>query len=295
MKQYPVQYQELSGGETMAYRVAGEGPALLLIHGNQSSSAAFQPMMERLEDASRLIAIDLIGCGDSTYNRRFDSLYELAVQVADFMESQGLSDIPVLGWSTGGGVAMELAASFPGLVSHLVLLSSVGLGGYPVYQIGADGQPDRSRRLCRKEEIAEHPVSVKPVLEAYASGNRAFMKMVWNSVIYRDNPISDEDFEIYLDGMFKQRNLVDVIFALSQFNMKHESNGCAPGSGKVDLLTMPVTILQGSKDLVVPAAWAEEIKSVLGDRATLQMFENGGHSLVTDYPDEVEAALRKLL
>lgn len=295
MKQYPVQMQELATGETMAYREAGDGPAVLLIHGNQSSSVHFQPLMERLEDSCRLIAIDLMGFGDSSYNRPFDSLYELAVHVADFLGKMGLSRLPVIGWSTGGGVAMELAASFPGLVSHLVLLSSVGLGGYPVYHIGADGKPDLTRRLCTKEEIARHPVSVKPVLEAYASGNRAFMKAVWNAAIYQTKPVSDDDFEIYLDGMFKQRNLVDVIYALSQFNFKHESNGCAPGTGKVDLLTVPVTILQGRRDLVVPAAWAEEAKAMLGDRATLQIFEDGGHSLITDHPAEVEAALRKVL
>lgn len=295
MKQYPVQFAKLPSAETMAYRLAGEGRPVLLIHGNQSASPHWFPLMERLENDFQLIAVDLIGCGDSSYNKRFDSLYELAVHVDQLMEILGLQSIPVIGWSTGGGVAMELAASFPERVSHLLLLSSVGLGGYPVYNFGADGKPILSERLCTKEQIAEHPVSVKPVLAAYEAGNREFMKSVWNSVIYQMKPVPDADFEIYLDAMFKQRNLIDIIYALSQFNFRHESNGCAPGTGKVDRLTMPVTILQGMKDLVVPYVWADEIKAALGDKATLHRFENGGHSLLTDSLDELETILKEAL
>lgn len=295
MKHYPVQMLELSGGETMAFREGGSGPSVLLIHGNQSSSVHWQLLMERLEDAFHLIAVDLIGCGDSSYQNRFDSLYELAVHVDQFMEARALSRIPVIGWSTGGGVALELAASFPDRVSHLVLLSSVGLGGYPVYNFGPDGLPILTERLCTKEQIAEHPVSVKPVLEAYAAGNRDYMKHIWNLLIYQQKAVPDGDFEHYLDGMFKQRNLIDIVYALSQFNFKHESNGCAEGTGKVDLVTQPVTILQGRQDLVVPFAWADEFKAAFGDQADLHIFEEGGHSLITDSLDAVEVVLRDAL
>ncbi len=332
MKQYDVHFQELVTGETLAYRQTApsqqtqqtqqtqpsqpsqqtqtqtqqgqtQQPTYVLLHGNQSGSFHWQPLMEKLEEeeeeeetasvyaasvyaasvyAASVYAIDLPGFGDSTYNQRFDSLYELAVHVDAWMEAMGLTQAIVVGWSTGGGVALELAASFPERVSHLVLLSSVGLGGYPIYAVDEQYQPDLTKRLCQKDEIAEHPLSAKPVLNAYATGNKDFMKSVWNQAIYNLNPISDEDFDIYLDGMFKQRNLVDILYALSQFNFTDESNGCTLGSGKIHQITCPVTIIQGRKDLVVPAVWAEEAKAALGNLATLHMFEECGHSIITD-------------
>lgn len=295
MKLYPVSTIELSTGETMAYREAGVGPTVLLIHGNQSSSVHWAPLMERLENDYHVIAIDLMGFGDSSYHKRFDSLLDLAVHVDAFMAQKGIAAVPVIGWSTGGGVAMELAAVYPDRVSHLVLLSSVGLGGYPVFEIAADGQPDLTRRMCTKERIAEHPISVKPVLEAFAAGNREYMKMVWNMVIYQMKPVSDDDFEHYLDAMFKQRNLVDIVYALAMFNIKEESNGCAPGNRHVEQIKVPVTILQGRHDLVVPVAWAEEMKMVFADQATLRIVEQGGHSLLTDSLDDLETAIRGAL
>ncbi len=295
MKQYDVHFQELTTGETLAYRKAGEDkedkedkkdrPVYVLLHGNQSGSFHWQPLMEAMEEQATLCVPDLPGFGDSTYHARFDSLYELAVHIDAWMEALHLSQAVVVGWSTGGGVALELAATFPERVAHLVLLSSVGLSGYPVYGVNEQFQPDLTKRLCSKEEIAEHPLSVKPVLDAYATGNKAFMKMVWSQAIYNIHPISDEDFEIYLDGMFKQRNLVDIVYSLSQFNITDVSNGCSEGSGKVHQITCPVTIIQGGKDLVVPPVWASEAKAAFGDLATLHLFDDCGHSIVTDNLD----------
>ena len=62
------------GKETLAYLDRGRGEAVLLLHGNMSSSLHFTPLFERLAEGFRLIAPDLRGFGDSTYHEPFDSL-----------------------------------------------------------------------------------------------------------------------------------------------------------------------------------------------------------------------------
>ena len=66
------------GAETLAYLDEGQGEVVLMIHGNMSSSVHYEPLISRISDQSRCVAVDLRGFGDSTYNNRFDTLEELA-------------------------------------------------------------------------------------------------------------------------------------------------------------------------------------------------------------------------
>lgn len=74
MKDFPVKTLKLSDSESMAYREAGNGETLLLIHGNMSSSVHFQTTMEALEKDYHVIALDIMGCGDSDYESKRLSL-----------------------------------------------------------------------------------------------------------------------------------------------------------------------------------------------------------------------------
>ena len=98
------------GKETLAYLDRGRGETVLLLHGNMSSSLHFTPLFERLAAGFRLVAPDLRGFGDSTYHEPFDSLGELAEDVYLFMEALDIPSAFVVGWSTGGGIALEQSA-----------------------------------------------------------------------------------------------------------------------------------------------------------------------------------------
>ena len=74
------------GHETLAYLDEGQGEVVLMIHGNMSSSVHYEPLIERICDSYRCIAVDLRGFGDSTYNNRFDTLEELADDVNAFLD-----------------------------------------------------------------------------------------------------------------------------------------------------------------------------------------------------------------
>ncbi|MCL2482619.1 MAG: alpha/beta hydrolase [Propionibacteriaceae bacterium] len=293
MKDYPVHRVDLPNGETLAYRTCGTGgPTVLLIHGNQSSSVHWQTTMEALADEFTVYAVDLRGFGDSTYKASFDSLFDLARDTEAFMDAVDIGTCAVVGWSTGGGVALELAADRPDQVTAAVLVDSVPPTGYPMYAKDESGQPDPDKPLTSKDDIAADPVQVRPVLAAYAAGDKETMRAIWNMVIYNLNQPPAKDYDAYLDAILKQRNLVDVDYALMTFNMTSDATQFAPGSGRLDQIVCPVTILQGEQDMVVPLPWAEATRDLLGKRATMITFAKSGHSPITDQPAEFMAALR---
>lgn len=296
MKQYPVQTITIPRGETIAYRSCGQsGPVVLLIHGNMSSSVHWQTTMEQLEADYRVYAPDMRGFGDSTYNARFDSLHELALDLEEFADGVGIGKFAAVGWSTGGGVALEMAADWPQRVQKVVLLDSVPVTGYPMYKKDAEGKPIPDVLLKTKEEIEQDPVQVAPVLAAYATNNRELMRIIWNASIYNLRQPPAEEYELYLDAIMQQRNLVDIDYSLLTFNMTDRATGSAPGSGRAALVQCPVVVMQGEKDLVVPAAWGKTIVEDLGGRATYVSFPEAGHSAITDIPEGFFSALRASL
>lgn len=283
MKQYEVKTFQSDTGETIAYRESNTtGETVLLVHGNMSSSVHFQPLMETLEENFNVYALDLPGFGDSTYNRQLNSLKDFSEDVAAFIHYKNLEDIQLLGWSTGGGIALEIAAAMPEKIKKVFLLNSVGVQGYEMYKKGSDFQPIMTGRIYKREDIEKDPVQVVPVLQAYETGNRELLKQVWEAVIYNLNKPNEEDYEVYIDAVMKQRNLVDVDVALTQFNILHDSNGVVEGSGIIDQIKAPIVIIHGEKDLVVPVEEAYKTKEAFGDQAELIVVDNVGHSILTD-------------
>jgi pimeloyl-ACP methyl ester carboxylesterase len=293
MKNYEVKTLVLNNGETIAYREAGQGSkTVVLVHGNMSSSVHFQTTMEALENEYKVYAVDMRGFGDSSYNNELNSLRDFSEDIQLWVNALDLKDFNILGWSTGGGVVLELAADMPERVNKVFLLDSVGIKGYPMFKKDEKGQPILTQLITTKEEIKADPVQVVPILTAYATRNKDLLKMIWNAVIYNTVQPNEEDYDAYLEAMLKQRNLVDVDYSLVHFNMTSEQNLIGMGSGRMALIKAPVVILHGKNDYVVPFNQAEEMKQVFGEQAVLIPFE-GGHSLPTDCFDAYIKVLKE--
>ena len=63
------------------------------------------------------------------------------------------------------------------------------------------------------------PVNVFPIYNALKNNDYAFMKYIWDALIYNVQKPNNEDYDMYLKESLKQRNIVDVDFALTTFNM----------------------------------------------------------------------------
>ncbi|HYY06684.1 MAG TPA: alpha/beta fold hydrolase, partial [Candidatus Limnocylindria bacterium] len=115
-------------GHRAIYRTAGEGPAVLLIHGMVNSSRHWEAVALSLADSYRVIAPDLIGHGDSGTPRGDYSLGAHAASIRDLLATIGVERATVVGHSLGGGVAMQFFYQFPQRTERLALVSSGGLG-----------------------------------------------------------------------------------------------------------------------------------------------------------------------
>ncbi len=115
-------------GHDVSYRRAGQGEAVLLIHGLAGSSRTWRAVHEGLATGYDVIAPDLLGHGESAKPMGDYSLGAFASGLRDFLAAIDVPKATIVGHSFGGGVAMQLAYQHPELCSRLVLVGSGGLG-----------------------------------------------------------------------------------------------------------------------------------------------------------------------
>lgn len=129
----PVHMKHINGLD-IAYRVSGaaNGPTLLLIHGMAETSAYFwRPLINAFQDDYRIVAIDLLGHGDSSrpligYHPQTQiSLY------AQFIRELVSAPVILVGHSLGGIIGATLALYAPELISKLILYDSPIPRGLP--------------------------------------------------------------------------------------------------------------------------------------------------------------------
>ena len=115
-------------GHRVAYRCAGSGPAIVLVHGITSTSATWERVLPYLATRFTVIAPDLLGHGESAKPRGDYSLGAYASGLRDLMVTLGHESATFVGHSLGGGVVMQFAYQFPERCQRLVLVDSGGLG-----------------------------------------------------------------------------------------------------------------------------------------------------------------------
>lgn len=264
---------------------------LLLVHGNMSSGVHYQPLIERVKDY-HILAPDLRGFGDSTYLNPITSLEDFADDLKHFLDALKIEKVVFVGWSTGGGIGLKFAAKYPDYLSHLVLIESASYRGYPIYEKDESMQPKLDALYQSKEAMAQDPVQVAPAKNAMDNNNKDFMKAVWEAAIYNVHIPDAED--MYLEETLKQRNLVDLDWALMTFNMSHTSNGVCEGDGSIDDVHCKVLSIYGKKDLVILQYMFDETVKALKDVET-KILENGSHSPITDDPDHLHTLIKDFI
>jgi pimeloyl-ACP methyl ester carboxylesterase len=115
-------------GHAVGYRMAGDGPLVLLLHGITSNSEAWREVMPRLAERYTVVAPDMVGHGRSAKPRGDYSLGAYAAGIRDLLAVLGFERGSVVGHSFGGGIAMQFAYLFPEYVERMALISSGGLG-----------------------------------------------------------------------------------------------------------------------------------------------------------------------
>src|SRR6185437_5538841 len=114
-------------GYRRAFRIAGQGPAILLIHGIGDNSTTWEGVHAQLAQRFTVIAPDLLGHGKSDKPRADYSVAAYANGMRDLLSVLDIERVTLVGHSLGGGAAMQFAYQFPQLVERLIVVSSGGV------------------------------------------------------------------------------------------------------------------------------------------------------------------------
>lgn len=246
-------------GVDLSYTDLGSGEPLLLVHGTGAYSAIWGEACGQLADSHRVIVYDRRGFGASL-GQRAQHPHQHAQDAAALLEHLGAVPAVVVGWSGGGVIALDLAASRPELVGSLVLIEpalSLALAPSPgVLRMSAQMQ---FRWRIRRDERAAAATMYRWA-NSYTTGGNAFDRL------------SPEEQE----GMLAHSR--STLLEMDQLTRPFPSAKALSG------IACPVTCLQGSlSDPVFPRAIRRLRRRV--PQTQVVEIEGGAHMLHRDRPD----------
>src|ERR1700682_2081443 len=117
------QYAQVNG-INLYYERHGVGRPLILLHGGLGSGEMFEPCLPTLAERHQVITADLQGHGRTADIDRPIDIRLMAGDIAALIDHLGLAKSDVVGYSLGGGVALQTAAQYPAKIRRLVVASA---------------------------------------------------------------------------------------------------------------------------------------------------------------------------
>jgi pimeloyl-ACP methyl ester carboxylesterase len=111
-------------GLNMYYEIHGSGQPLVLLHGAYMTIDAMGEVVPELAKTRQVIAVELQGHGRTADVDRPLSYEQMADDTAALLRHLGVEQADIFGFSTGGGVALQIAIRHPEVVRKLVVASA---------------------------------------------------------------------------------------------------------------------------------------------------------------------------
>jgi pimeloyl-ACP methyl ester carboxylesterase len=268
-------------GYRRAFRVAGTGPAILLIHGIGDNSTTWETVQSKLAQRFTVIAPDLLGHGKSDKPRADYSVAAYANGMRDLLSVLDIEHVTVVGHSLGGGVAMQFAYQFPQLVERLILVGAGGVTKDVNIALRIASVPMGSEALA----VLRLPL-VLPALQVIGRIGGA---LFGSTGVGRDIPdvlrILEALPEPTASSAFARtlRAVVDwrgqVVTMLDRCYLTE---------------SVPVQLIWGSRDSVIPVEHARMAHSAMPG-SQLEVFEGSGHFPFHDDPDRFCELVEKFI
>jgi pyruvate dehydrogenase E2 component (dihydrolipoamide acetyltransferase) len=265
----PVVFTAEAGGRKIRYAGAGqEGDVVLLVHGYGGDRNSWLFLQEPLAAGRRVYALDLPGHGTSTKDVGDGSVGLLADAVAGVLDAIGTSGAAVhlIGHSLGGAVAAAVAARDPGRIGSLTLIAPTGFGA----EINAGYLRGFAEAQTRRE--------LKPVVaQLFADESLVTRQLVDDLLAYKR-----------LDGVDTAlRTLLGTLVGPDGATQRIDSAAAVAVLGGA----VPVTVIWGSADRVIPAAHAEAVKGAVGRH----VIDGAGHMPHMERAAQVQTAIEQAI
>lgn len=112
-------------GLKMYYEIHGEGEPVVMLHGAFMTITGWADWVKELSKTRKVIAVEMQGHGRTADIKRDMSFENLADDVAALLDHLKIPSADVIGYSMGGGVAMQTAIRHPEKVRKVVVISAV--------------------------------------------------------------------------------------------------------------------------------------------------------------------------
>ena len=262
-------------GHKRAYVKAGPrdrpgAPVVLLLHGLGCDRHTWDLVIEDLAEKFVVIAPDFLGHGESDKPRGDYSVAGYANGMRDLLTILGIDKVTIVGHSFGGGVAAQFAYQFPERTERLVLVDSGGLG-------------KEVTPLIRAYTL---PFSMTALAVATLPGPRHILAAGFRALGRIDSKPTRDLGEVatILEALKAPRTR----YALNRLvNCVIDYRGQVVTIRDRAYLTaeMPVAVVWGAEDLVLPAKQGREILE-FAPNAQLTIFPKAGHFPMKNYPEE---------
>jgi len=266
------------GGRKISYAGAGQdGDLVLLVHGYGGDRNSWLFLQEPMAARYRVYALDLPGHGTSAKDvgagpedpgsggtvGSGGTLGVLADAVTGVLDALGAERAHLVGHSMGGAVALAVAARDPGRIASLTLIAPSGFG------------PEINAGYLRGFADAQTRRELKPVIgQLFADESLVTRQLVDDLLAYKRLDGVDEALhalaDTLLDGDAQRGDSAAWLAAIGD--------------------AVPVTVVWGRADQIIPAAQAE---SVTG--AARHLVDGAGHMPHMERPAEVQAAIEETI
>jgi pimeloyl-ACP methyl ester carboxylesterase len=258
-------------GYRRAYRIAGSGPAILLIHGIGDNSTTWSRVQSTLAQRFTVIAPDLLGHGKSDKPRADYSVAAYANGMRDLLSVLDIERVTVVGHSLGGGVAMQFAYQFPQLVDRLILVGAGGVTKDVNFALRIASLPMGSEALALlRLPLLLPAVQVAGRIAGLAIGRTGVGRDLPQMLrILKDlpEPTASSAFARTLRAVVDWRG--QVVTMLDRCYLTK---------------SVPVQLIWGSRDSVIPVSHARLAHAAMPG-SQLDIFEGAGHFPFHDDPD----------
>jgi len=264
-------------GVRLNYKIAGQGPAIVLLHGYAQTSHMWLPLIPRLANSHTVIAPDLRGIGGSERAAGGYDKKTMAQDVHELVRRLGHKEAALVGHDIGLMVAYAYAAQYPAEVSKVVLMDAFlpGVGEWTTVWLLRD--------LWHFHFYGETPLALVKGRE------RIYFEHFWNDFAAdRANSIPEADRRLYAaayardDGM---RAGFEVFKAFEQ-DAKDFAGFAATR------LQMPFLVLTGEK---ASGTFLIEQTKLAAANVTGVVVRGAGHWLMEEAPGQVMPAIVEFL
>jgi EmrB/QacA subfamily drug resistance transporter len=264
-------------GNQVVYRVAGDGPHILLIHGLVDNSSTWRKVVPALAESHTVIVPDLYGHGETTGPRDADySPSGHAGLMRDLLDVLGVDEVTAVGHSLGASVALTFAYNHPERVRRLAVMSPGGCGPEAHIGLRALALPGIGGVLGA---VTSRPVrGTLGVLRAVSAGAHLC------SVAKRLGRMR-ASLERLSDGGHRHA-LIHSVRAVIDVHGQRVS-----ALSRVSLIRKcPILVLWGLKDTILPASHADALQAARPD-AQLVLLEETGHHMQFTHAEFVAGRL----